>query len=450
MEGLALDVRFDGFADPVGVLARDGNGAVAFAYRPRYLADPDAVALSLSLPLTDEPYGDVAARPFFDNLLQERDSALADIMAREGLARDDIAGLLYHLGKDCAGALSVLPAGAPAVKVPGDYASDYVPIGSERMARIVNALHRRQRLPDGTSDPSPLAGVQSKIALTVLPDGSFAEPRPGSGAPTTHILKVPDERHLHDARDEAEALALSRALGFDTTDATVAPFSGIEALLVTRFDRALTQDGRIVRVHQEDFAQALGLPAALKYERRGAPGRRFDAEAIRRVLDATADPAGAKDTFIRATLFDLMTGNTDGHAKNFALLHRIGGRILMAPRYDLLPTKLDNSLTDELAYRIGEAERLDAITGDDFSIFLSRLGIDSAAARKRVRERLTTSIAASLARQLGDLDRRNMKRFADLIAANIDTLTTAFGLATPTEAKQRDAFIGSAGAWLMS
>ncbi|TIN15546.1 MAG: type II toxin-antitoxin system HipA family toxin, partial [Mesorhizobium sp.] len=94
MGALTLDVRLDGFSEPIGILARDDNGGVAYAYRPDYVANPEAVALSLSLPLTDEPYGDVAARPFFDNLLQERDGALADIMAREGLARDDVAGLL--------------------------------------------------------------------------------------------------------------------------------------------------------------------------------------------------------------------------------------------------------------------------------------------------------------------------------------------------------------------
>lgn len=450
MDALALDVRLDGFNEPIGVLARDGNGAVAYAYRPAYVANPDAAALSLSLPLTDEPYGDVTARPFFDNLLQERDAALADIMAREGLARDDIAGLLFHLGKDCAGALSVLPAGAPPVKLPGDYGNDYVRIDTERMERIVDALHRHRRLPDGTADPSPLAGVQSKIALTILPDGSFAEPRPGSGAPTTHILKVPDQGHLHDARDEAEALALSRALGFETTDAEVVPFAEIEALLITRFDRALIGDGRIVRIHQEDFAQALGLPAVLKYERRGTPGRRFDAPAIGRVLEATADPAGEKDIFIKATLFDLMIGNTDGHAKNFALLHGGGGRIRMAPRYDLLPTRLDANLTDELAFRIGAADRLEAITSEDFSVFLQALGIDSAAARKRIRVGQTVEVVGALARQLADLDKRNMKRFADLIASNIRTLTAAFGLAAPAAVEQRDAFLDRAGGWLMS
>ncbi|QKD02931.1 HipA domain-containing protein [Mesorhizobium loti] len=450
MDALSLDVRLDGFVEPIGVLARDSNGAVAYAYRSDYVTSPDAVALSLSLPLTDEPYGDVAARPFFDNLLQERDAALADIMAREGLARDDIAGLLFHLGKDCAGALSVLPAGAPSVKLPGDYGRDYIPVGGERMEQIVDALHRRRRLPDGTADPSPLAGVQSKIALTMLPDGSFGEPRPGSGAPTTHILKVPDQGHLHDARDEAEALSLSRALGFETTDAVVVPFDAVGALLITRFDRARTRDGRIVRIHQEDFAQALGFPAALKYERRGTPGRRFDAPAIRRVLEATADPSDAKEIFVRATLFDLMIGNTDGHAKNFALYHEARGRIRMAPRYDLLPTRLDANLTDELAYRIGSADRLEAISADDFSAFLQALGIDSAAARKRMRAGYTADIGGSLAQQLAGLDKRNMKRFADLIASNIATLTAAFGVGTPAAVGQRDAFLDRAGGWLMS
>ena len=113
MEPLALDVRLDGYDDPVGFLVRHSRGAVAFASKEEYVSAPDPTPLSLSLPLSPEPHEDVVTRAFFDNLLHERDSALADIMAREGLSRDDIAGLLFHLGKDCAGALSVLPIGGP-------------------------------------------------------------------------------------------------------------------------------------------------------------------------------------------------------------------------------------------------------------------------------------------------------------------------------------------------
>ena len=101
-------------------------------------------------------------------------------MAREGLTRDDIAGLLLHLGKDCPGALSVLAVGAPAVKVPGDFATDYTALSDERLTAIAAALQERRRLPAGTMDPSPLAGVQSKLALTRLPDGRLAEPIAGT------------------------------------------------------------------------------------------------------------------------------------------------------------------------------------------------------------------------------------------------------------------------------
>ncbi|MFC3327588.1 HipA N-terminal domain-containing protein [Mesorhizobium cantuariense] len=72
MEVLALDVRLDGFVDPIGALVRDENGSVAFVYKADYLRRSDATALSLSLPLAEEPYRDVIARAFFDNLLQER------------------------------------------------------------------------------------------------------------------------------------------------------------------------------------------------------------------------------------------------------------------------------------------------------------------------------------------------------------------------------------------
>lgn len=449
MPALKLDVRLDGFSEPVGVLARDDNGAVAFAYRPDYAGNPNAMPLSLSMPLTDEAYGDVATRPFFDNLLQERDGALTEIMAREGLARDDIAGLLFHLGKDCAGAMSVLPAGSPAVKVPGDYHLDYSRIDNDRLAAIVDALHKRQRLPDGTSDPSPLAGMQSKIAITMLPDGSMAEPNPGSGAPTTHILKVPDQGHSQDVLFEAEALGLSRSLGFETTDAVVLPSGKINALLVTRFDRAIDDYGRVVRVHQEDFAQALGLPASLKYERRGTPERRFDVAAIRNVLDATSDPVGEKDSFIKATLFDLMVGNADGHAKNFALLYNRRGSVHVAPRYDVLPTRLDANLTDELAFKIGSAKTLGALSADDFAVFLGALGIESTAARMRIRTRHAKAIAGLLAEQLDGLNKRNMKRFADLIASNIRILLGAFDIEIPAAAQKRDAFLDRSRGWLL-
>ena len=447
MPGLILDVRLDGFEVPAGQLLRTDTGALTFTYSAPHLKAAHASPLSLSLPLTYEPFGDVPTRAFFSNLLQERDDALASLMAREGLSRDDTAGLLLHLGKDCAGALSVLPHGAPPAKVPGDLEHDYVELSEDRLVAIVTALHKRRRLPDGTQDPSPLAGVQSKIALTLLPGRGLAEPRHGSGAPTTHILKVPGPEHTADAALEALTLNFSRNAGLETARADVVSIGGIEALLVERFDRTLDDAGRVIRLHQEDFAQALGLPAELKYERYGKAGRKFDAHQIKILIDNTIEPAASRNVFIQATLFDLLTGNCDAHAKNHALMHLGGGRVRLAPRYDLLPTRLDPALTDLLPFKIGAATRLAGIRSEDFDAFLSILGFASAAGRRRVSADLSSTLARGLASELPQLEARSMKRYADLIAANMRQLLPVLGAQVPPAAQNRDAYVASGGGW---
>jgi serine/threonine-protein kinase HipA len=447
---LFLDVRLDGFENPAGQLLKKENGALQFVYNENFLARPDASPISLSLGLTEEPYGDVVTRAFFDNLLQEREDALRAVMDREAISRDDIAGLLCHLGKDCAGALSVLPAGSPPTKVPGFLDRDYSVVDDDRLAAIIRALHDRKPLPEGTTDPSPLAGVQTKVALTRLPDGRFAEPLPDTGAPTTHIIKVPDHQNLSDPKLEAESLRLAALLGFETAIAETLQIGGIDVLCVTRFDRNIDEKGKITRLHQEDFAQALGLPPSLKYERRGEPGRRFDTAAIRRVLDATINPAGEREIFIAATFFDLLIGNCDAHAKNHGLLYVGSNRVLTSPRYDILPTRLDDALTDEFPYRIGLAKRLQELTIEDVDAFLAELGISSKAARSRVRNKHARALASGLATMLEELADNGMKSFADLIASNIRHFMTVLKLQIPPKAKSRDAFIRVGGGWTIA
>ena len=449
MAELTLDVRLDGFSQPVGSLVRDRQNALAFAYSKRYIREASALPLSLSLPLTDQPYADAPARAFFENLLQERDGQLTDIMARHDLQRDDIAGLLMFVGKDCAGALSVLPTGAPPTKVPGNYETDYVQLENQRLFEIVSALHNDRRLPAGTSDPSPLAGVQSKIALTRLPSGQLAEPKADTGAPTTHILKVPYRDRPEDAGLEVAALELSRRLDFDTADAELLTVGGINAILIKRFDRAHDEKGRVIRVHQEDFAQALGLPPSLKYERRGTPERRFNATAVRSILDQTISPAAERARFVRETLFDIAIGNVDAHAKNRAILYEGPQSIRVSPRYDLLPTRLDPKLTDEFPFNIGRATKLDELSISDFDAFLDDLGILTAAAKRRIRIQNATFISRSLESNYVFLASNNMRIFADLIAQNLRTLLPKLGATVPTATMSRDLFGTRGGGWLL-
>ena len=438
---ITLDVRLDGFDQPIGHLFGDDRGGVAFAYRPDYLGRPDAMAISMSLPLSETGYGDPPTRAYFDNLLQERDTARADIIAKYDIANDDIAGILLHLGKDCSGAISVLPEGAPATKVPGDLLADYVPLADDRLIAIIRSLHERRALPADVQDPSPLAGVQSKIAVTRLPDGRFAEPREGSGAPTTHILKVPDDRHRRDALHEHAAMALSLSFGFPTASTSVVEIGGISVLAVERFDRKIDQDGRIIRRHQEDFCQAMGLPARQKYERRGIEGRRFDAVAVGQLLDQTIDPAVEKRRFVEETFFDLLIGNVDGHAKNFSIFHLPGNRIRSTPRYDVMPTMLDRGTTDEFAYRIGNAEVLNALSWDAVDDFLAALGFSSRAGRRRLASDIVPSTVRRLNEKIEGIAAEYLKDFSDLLATNIRTICRRLEIEIPTPAGHRDTFV---------
>jgi serine/threonine-protein kinase HipA len=449
MSELILDVRLDGYNEPIGVLVRDEHGVLSFHYHGSYLAHPNSVHLSLSMPPREPPYQDGACRAFFGNLLQERDETISRVMDRKGIERDDIAGLLLHLGKDCPGAISVLAHGSPPAKVPGNFASDYEVISTNTIEQIVVALHDRAPLPENVADPSPIAGVQSKIALTLLPNGNFAQPRKGSGAPTTHILKVSNRARRDETKLEAATMILSRSFGIATAEANNAEFSGINALLVRRYDRALDEEGNVIRLHQEDFAQALDLPSFIKYERDGRPEARFDAHSIARIIDASLNPAAMRQQIIITTLFDFMVGNNDAHGKNFSLIHHQNGAVEFAPRYDLVPTRLFRGLTDQLAYNLGAATTLEKVTARDFSIFLTTLGIENPAAQRRLRDEISRDIGHHLSVQLETLEEHGQKTFADLIASNIRHLFEEFKLEIPALAQNRDASILVGGGWPM-
>lgn len=431
MAGDVLTVWMDGFQMPAGRLARTAHGDTAFVYEPEYIA-AGAAALSLSMPLEDEAFGDVETRAFFANLLPEN-AQLQRILEREGLARDDIVGLLKHLGADCAGSVSCLPLDAPPIKSPGVLAEDYEPLDDRALLRIAKSLREERRLPAEISDPSPVAGVQSKVAITVLPDGRFALPRPGSRVPTTHILKVPGRRDARDARNEEAAAILAAAAGLDVSVPTAIKIGEVDALLVERFDRQV-RDGVVSRIHQEDFAQALGLPSELKYQRRGQPGRWFDIAAAVSVLDRTRDPQVARLAFLKATVFNLCIGNTDNHAKNHGLLYDAPGPPRFAPLYDMLPIRLSKHFTHELAFRIGAATHFDAMSGADLLDFFFEMGVDEGDLDLLLEGEIAPMIRA-LEKASPRLRSSGLKPFNDLLGREMEELTERLQLNVRVEAR---------------
>jgi serine/threonine-protein kinase HipA len=437
-----LTVWMDGYDGPAGTLSRSEDGRTAFRYDDGYQA-AGGLPLSLSLPLDEGEFGDIRTRAFFTNLLPEN-AQLQRILERQGLERSDVVGLLHFLGADCAGAVSCLPEGAPPVKTPGVLASDYEPLDDKAMVRIVRSLAEVRRLPAEVNDPSPVAGVQSKIALTMLPDGRFALPRPGLRVPTTHILKVPARRNGREARLEEASALLASAVGLTVSVPQAIKVGDYDALLIERFDRRVA-DGIVTRIHQEDFAQALGFPSELKYQRRGKPGRWFDVAAALSVLDRTADPVEARLTFMLATLFNLCIGNTDNHAKNHAVLYQEGAPPHFAPLYDLVPIRLDNQYTHELAFNIGGSDHFDATSAEDIAAFLTECGV--AEVREFV-EKFVVPLIEQLEAATPNLRSLGLKTFDDLIGRETEHLVDLLSAAVTL--RERDAFFGGGGGWAMS
>lgn len=437
-----IDVFLEGLERPIGRLSGDDHGALTFGYDPS--ADRP---ISLSLPLRDEAYGDVETRAFFDNLLQEN-ASLDDVMARFGIDRGDVAGLLFHLGRDCPGALSCVPAGDGPGKHPGDLATDYDQLSQDRVVAILRALRDRGRLPAEARDPSPLAGVQGKIAVALLADGGFALPREGTGAPTTHILKVPRRGEealvLHEHRLMRIA---AETLGGGVAETEPLEIGDVQALLVTRFDRRVVA-GQVNRIHQEDFAQALGLPKRLKYERDGRPDRAFTAAAVGDLLGRTAMPARARLDFFRATILNIALGNTDNHAKNHALLHE-GRSPVPSPLYDVVPVLLDPRVTHDFSFCFGEARRMDELTREDLGAFAAAIGL---APRRARNERRIFQIAAEVlegaAASIPALGGPRLKLLGDMIAHQVSELAEALEL--PIDVPERDALILRGGGFAAS
>lgn len=99
-------VRVDG--QRAGTLAESGK-QITFQYDPQWLGNPEAVAVSMTLPLRAEPYVAEGLHPFFENLLPE--GWLLELATKKlKISKDDAFGLLIATCADCIGAVEILPA----------------------------------------------------------------------------------------------------------------------------------------------------------------------------------------------------------------------------------------------------------------------------------------------------------------------------------------------------
>lgn len=343
-----LDVYLGG--PKAGTLRQDEAGALSYAYEPGYLAGREPRAISFSMPLQEAAYADRVARPFFSGLLPD-EGARQRLAGALGISAGNAFGLLEVIGGECAGALSLYPAG----QMPPSPDDDGVEaLSPARLAEILGKLRERPLLGGEEGVRLSLAGAQDKLAVCV--EGETIGLAKG-GRPTTHILKPFIQALDGSAENELFCLRLAARLKLPVPKVEMRRSGAIPFLLVERYDRSQHTDGTISRLHQEDFCQALSVPPELKYEEEGGPGVERSLDLIDR---AAARPAADKLSFIRMLIFHYLVGNADAHGKNYALLYR-GKAPDLAPLYDVVCTAAYPRLAKKLAMAIGGRSVADTI-----------------------------------------------------------------------------------------
>lgn len=366
-----LSVRLHGI--PVADLFQDAGGKMRLTYLPEAPRP-----LSLGLPIREASYDDRACEAYFGGLLPESHDARKAIARRYGANANNSFSLLRAIGLDCAGAVSLHDPGDPIVFA-DRIKPELRPVSEAELAGHIRDLPRKPLFTGVQDLRLSLAGAQDKAAICMV-DGQPALPL--HGAPTTHILKPAVDRLDASVVNEFLCLTLARAVKLPVPQVEMRTAEGIPYLLVERYDRRIYPDGSVERIHQEDFCQALGLPSALKYQADGGPGL---ADCFQLAL-GLSKPAVARIQLMRRTIFNVLIGNCDAHAKNFSLVHSHDGLIELAPVYDLVSTRYYPELSPKLAMKIGRRDQIERLYALHWERFCDEVGISFPALRKALRE----------------------------------------------------------------
>lgn len=314
------------------------RGTHSLHYDPDWITSQAGRPISLSLPFsaTGGMNESLLVERFFDNLLPDSKDVRDRIAAKYHLDSTDSFSLLTAIGRDCVGAIQLLPEGGE----PGDPAATGRILSEAQVADLLRRIRTPRPARDDSDDIEiriSLAGAQEKTAL-LWKDDTWQMPL--GSTPTTHILKLPlglVGNAQADMRTSVEnewlCSKIVAAFGIDCARTAIARFEDQKALVVERFDRRWNQDGtRLFRLPQEDMCQALGEPNTRKYQADGGPG----IARIMEVLEGSENSTKDKAVFFHAQMLFWMLAATDGHAKNFSLFLLPGGSFRLTPLYDIL------------------------------------------------------------------------------------------------------------------
>ena len=315
--------------------------------------------ISLSLPLSKEPYKEKVCRAFFGGLLPENPNIRNLLAKKYKININNDFRLLEEIGRDCAGAISFHQ------KTEDESFEDFVAIKGQ----ILSEKELYEHLKDLPYKPYmgnrlSLAGAQEKTAICIIGENFVL---PYKNVPTTHIIKTALPKYIQSIQNEYICMKTAQKIGIEVPEVEIKNVNELEFLLVKRFDRE-EKNGKIRRLLQEDFAQSIAVQSKDKYN--------VTFKDCLIVLNQTSFPAKSKLEFVKRVVFNYLIGNTDAHSKNFSVSFLDSNIISLTPAYDILCSSVYDC-DQRIAMKIGKAKYYKDVTNSDWELFAQDIDISS-------------------------------------------------------------------------
>lgn len=382
MKDLLVSIELNGTRIPVGNIRGNDSSDACFCYAEEYTRNHSAQPISISLPVQGNPFTPDQTKTFFEGLLPEGYTRRT-VAQWMHVDENDYLSILHGLGRECLGALCISEEGeildASYEPVSDQQVRDLAAEGASKSTELVTKAHLS------------LTGASGKVGLYYdrqtehwyLPWGT---------APSTHIVKQSHVRLDGIVTNEQLCLLTAARCGIDIPKSFIVNTGNAgehEVLFATeRYDRIFVQDPAYIsrlpapmRLHQEDFAQAMGIPASQKYETKQASylQKMFDI-----LLHRSSDPITDQLKLWDRLVFNCLIGNTDSHVKNFSLLYGTDLKtVRLSPAYDIVSTTIYEQSTRDMAFWIGDALSIDDITEASFRTLAKEVGLGERMAMNR-------------------------------------------------------------------
>lgn len=446
MRRLAVFIEINGTERHVGTIAGNNFTDACFFYADEYLEALDSRAISISLPLSEHSFDAVRTKNFFDGLLPEGFTRRC-VAGWAHEDENDYLSILAILGNECLGAIRIIDESQISrdsiddadLSAAAAYSkSAYIELSTDEIRKLA-AEGASEAAELVTKSHLSLTGASGKVGL-YYDESNDKWYLPTGKAPSTHIVKQSHVRLKRIVLNEQLCLLAAKHLGIDIPESFIissmhskingtdnslvkhsagnndkaAKYNDDRILLATkRYDRRITAAASTIngitvpyRLHQEDFAQAMGIASADKYEKEqavditgGSMGGEFNSSksnkvsnthtgymqrAFRILREYSSDPIADQQRLWDICIFNYLVGNTDNHIKNISLLYSEDLKtVRLAPAYDIISTMIYSSSTDNMAMSIGGEYRIGSINRESFAREAVNVGLGPKLAMKR-------------------------------------------------------------------